>query len=44
ELKPSYQASGTFEFLLPVGELAKFQAKEGAAWGRIIHAAGIQPE
>lgn len=44
ELKTSYQASGTFEFLMPVGELAKFQAKEGAAWGRIIRAAGIQPE
>ncbi|MDB5886919.1 MAG: hypothetical protein JWR74_3090 [Polaromonas sp.] len=44
ELKPSYLASGTFEFLMPVGELAKFQAKEGAAWGRIIRAAGIQPE
>lgn len=44
ELKSSYQASGTFEFLMPVGELAKFQAKESAAWGRIIHDAGIQPE
>lgn len=44
ELKPSYQASGTFEFLMPVGELAKFQAKERAAWGQIIRSAGIQPE
>jgi len=35
---------GTFEFLMPVGELAKFQAKERAAWGQIIRSAGIQPE
>ncbi len=44
EVKTSYQVWGTAEYLLPIGELAKFQAKESAAWGRIIRSAGIQPE
>jgi tripartite-type tricarboxylate transporter receptor subunit TctC len=44
EVKTAYQAWGTSEYLLPLGGLAKFQAQESAAWGRIIHAAGIQPE
>lgn len=43
-VKNAYQASGTVEFLLPEGELARFQAQESSAWGRIIRAAGIQPE
>lgn len=38
------QAQGASEFVLPIGELAVFQAQETAAWGRIIRAAGIQPE
>lgn len=44
ELKLSHQALGTFELVMPMGELARFQAKERTAWGRIIHDAGIQPE
>jgi len=44
EAKNAFHNSGTVEFLMPVGELAKFQAQESAAWGRIIRAAGIQPE
>ncbi len=44
EVKAAYHAWGTFEFLQPLGELTQFQAKEATAWGRIIRAAGIQPE
>ncbi len=44
EVKSVYQATGTFEFVVPGAEMAKFQANESAAWGRIIRAAGIQPE
>lgn len=45
---PAVQAamknSGTFEFTQPLGQLEKFQAKERDLWGKIIRAAGIQPE
>lgn len=44
ELKPSYQASGTFEFIMPLGALAEFQANESNVWGRTIRAAKIKPE
>jgi tripartite-type tricarboxylate transporter receptor subunit TctC len=44
ELKTANEAFGTSEFLMPIGELARFQAKEGASWGRIIRAAGIEPQ
>ncbi|MDB5928503.1 MAG: hypothetical protein JWR60_210 [Polaromonas sp.] len=44
ELKASHQALGTVEFVMPVSEFARFQAREHAAWGRIIHEAGIVPE
>lgn len=44
ELKPSHRALGTVEFLMPVSEFARFQAREHAAWGQIIHDAGILPE
>jgi tripartite-type tricarboxylate transporter receptor subunit TctC len=36
--------SGTTEFLLPPRALADHQARESLIWGRIIYAAGIEPE
>lgn len=36
--------SGTTEFLLSGRALAEHQARESDAWGRIIRAAGIEPE
>src|SRR3989454_12703509 len=39
-----YSASGTELFLATPAELAKFQAAESQKWGRIIKAAGIEPE
>jgi tripartite-type tricarboxylate transporter receptor subunit TctC len=44
DVKTAHKNSGTTEFVLPQGQLAAFQARESAAWGRIIHEAGIQPE
>ncbi|CAG9165907.1 Bug family tripartite tricarboxylate transporter substrate binding protein [Cupriavidus pinatubonensis] len=44
EVRRVYQTWGTFEFLLSPAELAKFQARQSTDWGRIIRAAGIQPE
>jgi tripartite-type tricarboxylate transporter receptor subunit TctC len=45
---PSVQAAmkafGTFEFVQPLGQLEKYQAKERDTWGKIIKAANIQPE
>lgn len=40
----SMKALGTVEFIQPLGQLEKYQAKERDLWGRIIKAAGIQPE
>lgn len=44
DAQAALKAQGASEFVLPIGGLASFQAQETAAWGRIIHAAGIQPE
>lgn len=45
---PAVQASmktlGTVEFTQPLGQLEAHQAKERDQWGKIIKAAGIQPE
>lgn len=39
-----YKSSGTERFVTSPEELAKFQAAETEKWGRIIRAAGIEPE
>ncbi len=39
-----YSSSGTDVFTTTPEELSKFQADESQKWGRIIKAAGIQPE
>jgi tripartite-type tricarboxylate transporter receptor subunit TctC len=39
-----YSSSGTDVFTTTPEELGKFQAEESQKWGRIIKAAGIQPE
>ena len=39
-----YQTSGTEVFVSTPDELGKFQAAEAEKWGRIIKAAGIEPE
>ena len=44
EAQAASQTMGMFEFVMPIGELAKYQAKESADWGRVIRGAGIQPE
>lgn len=44
DMQTSYQASGTFEFLQPLGALEDFQSKESAAWGKTIRSANIRPE
>lgn len=41
---PFYQASGTEIFTSNPEELRKFQAAETLKWGKIIKAAGIEPE
>lgn len=38
------KASGTFTFIQPLGQLGGYQTKERDLWGKIIRAAGIQPE
>lgn len=43
-VQAAMKASGTFEFTQPLGQLEKYQAKERDLWGKIIKAAGIQPE
>jgi tripartite-type tricarboxylate transporter receptor subunit TctC len=43
-VQAAMKASGTFEFVQPLGQLEKYQAKERELWGKIIKAAGIQPE
>jgi tripartite-type tricarboxylate transporter receptor subunit TctC len=43
-VQAAMKASGTFEFTQPMGQLEKYQAKERELWGKIIKAAGIQPE
>jgi tripartite-type tricarboxylate transporter receptor subunit TctC len=43
-VQAAMKASGTFEFILPLGELERYQAKERDLWGKIIKSAGIQPE
>lgn len=44
DVQTASQSMGMFDFILPIGELAKYQAKESADWGRVIRSAGIQPE
>ncbi|WP_225785296.1 tripartite tricarboxylate transporter substrate binding protein [Xenophilus sp. Marseille-Q4582] len=39
-----YEPTGTEVFTTTPDELAKFQAAESQKWGRIVKAAGIQPE
>lgn len=43
-VQAAMKASGTFEFVQPLGQLEKYQAKERDLWGKIIKAANIQPE
>ena len=43
-MKAFYSSTGTDPFVSSPEELAKFQAAETAKWGKIIKAAGIQPE
>jgi len=42
--KAFYGSTGTEAFITTPDELAKFQAAESGKWGRIIKAAGIEPE
>jgi tripartite-type tricarboxylate transporter receptor subunit TctC len=42
--KNFYQTAGIDPLVMTPAELAKFQAAESQKWGRIIKAAGIQPE
>jgi tripartite-type tricarboxylate transporter receptor subunit TctC len=42
--KNFYQTTGIDPFVTTPAELAKFQTAESQKWGRIIKAAGIQPE
>jgi tripartite-type tricarboxylate transporter receptor subunit TctC len=41
---PFYQSSGTEIFTSNPEDLRKFQAAETLKWGKIIKAAGIEPE
>ena len=43
-MKAFYAATGTDAFVSTPDELARFQAAESAKWGKIIKAAGIEPE
>jgi tripartite-type tricarboxylate transporter receptor subunit TctC len=43
-VQAALERSGTTEFVLPGPALARHQAAESDDWGRIIRAAGIQPE
>ena len=43
-VKSFYATTGTDEFTTTPAELAKFQAAESQRWGRVIKAAGIEPE
>lgn len=43
-VQAALERSGTTEFVLPGPALAKHQAAESDDWGRIIRAAGIEPE
>ncbi len=43
-VQASMKALGTVEFTQPLGQLEAYQAKERDLWGKIIKAAGIQPE
>ena len=43
-MKSFYGTTGTDPFTSTPEELAKFQSAESAKWGKIIKAAGIQPE
>jgi tripartite-type tricarboxylate transporter receptor subunit TctC len=42
--KSFYESSGVDPATSTPEELAKFQAAESQKWGRIVKAAGIQPE
>lgn len=44
EVQTALHTSGTVEFVQPLGQLEKFQANERESWGKVIRAAGIQPE
>ncbi len=43
-VQAAMKASGTFEFIQPLGQLERYQAKEREVWGKIVKAADIQPE
>jgi len=44
EVRKAMAIGGTTPFVTPAGELRRFQADEALKWGRIMRAAGIQPE
>lgn len=44
EVERAMAVGGTTAFLMTADELRRFQADEAAKWGRIIRAAGIEPE
>jgi tripartite-type tricarboxylate transporter receptor subunit TctC len=44
EVRKAMAVGGTSPFVTPLGELQRFQAGEAQKWGRVIRAAGIQPE
>ena len=44
QAKTFYEASGGDVWTTSPDELAKFQAAEAGKWGRVIKAAGIEPE
>lgn len=44
EAKAANSKLGTVPFLLPPGQLGRFQAEERALWSQIVRDAGIQPE
>jgi tripartite-type tricarboxylate transporter receptor subunit TctC len=43
-VQAALKLSGTTEYLLAPRALAEHQANETLAWGRIVRAAGIEPE
>lgn len=44
ESKAANSKIGTVPYLLPPGQLGRFQAEESTLWGQIVRDAGIQPE
>ena len=44
DVRSAMAIGGTAPFVTPLGELKRFQAEEAQKWGRVIRAAGIQPD